>query len=89
MQHILNLAAISTGVHIKRAAYCSRDAAGKFQARQLLLQRIGRGIDNFGAALGNQQSVLYSHLIQNRSIQHNSADSAVADNDIRTVTQHG
>ncbi|MNE84580.1 hypothetical protein D3C80_1814990 [compost metagenome] len=82
MQHILDLAAVGTGVHIKRAAYCSGNTAGKFQTCQLLLLRIGRGINNFGPALGNQQPVLNGHLIQNRCIQYDSAYAAVAYNDI-------
>ena len=87
-QHILHLAAVSTGVHVDRAAHRTGDAVGKFQPGQTMLQRRFAQRREPHARPGGELCSVHLHgVLHRRNIQYRTIVALVGKQDITAVTQ--
>ena len=87
-QHILHLAAVSTGVHIDCAAHRAGDAVGKFQPGQAMLQRrFAQRREPHTRPCGELCAVHLHGVLHGGDIQHCAVVALVGKQDIAAVAQ--
>ena len=87
-QHILHLAAVSTGVHVDCAAHRTGDAVGKFQPGQAMLQRRFAQRREPHARPGGELCAVHLHsVLHGGNIQHHAVVALVGKQNIAAVAQ--
>ena len=87
-QHILHLAAVSTGVHVDCAAHRTGDAISKFQSGQAVFQRRFAQRREPHARPGGELCAVHLHsVLHRRNIQYRTIVALVGKQDIAAVAQ--
>ena len=87
-QHILHLAAVSTGVHVDRAAHRAGDAISKFQSGQAVFQRRFAQRREPHARPGGELCSVHLHsVLHGGNSQHCAIVALVGKQDITAVAQ--